>query len=330
MASCFRNLPTSYKLLLLIHMTTIIYTPEEEISLKNELKDLVENHPRSYFKTLKSSKGKHLLEYTVFKTPKLNDPFYNISTKVYWVLNDLSDFPKCQYCGKQIILRNVNMNRGYPIGCTATCVMSLESVQNTFKQTCLKKYGVENPYQSDVCKAKITQTLIDRYGVTCPLHANEFKEKAKQTCLDKYGVEHQAHSRSISLKKHKRYKYNDINFDSAPELALYIYLKDHGVDFEYQPKAEFWYTHNNKQHKYMSDFKIGNDYVEIKGSQFLNKETGRWINPFNHKLDALYEAKHQCCLSNNVKILYSTDYKQYLKYVAEKYGKDYVKQFKAC
>lgn len=57
----------------------------------------------------------------------------------------------------------------------------------------------------------------------------------------------------------------------------------------YTPKVEFLYKFKDKQHKYIPDFRIGNEYVEIKGSQFLDKETGRWINPFNHKLDALYE-----------------------------------------
>lgn len=37
-------------------------------------------------------------------------------------------------------------------------------------------------------------------------------------------------------------------------------------------------------------------------------------NPYNHKLDGLYEAKHQCMLSNNVKILRSKDYQQYIDY----------------
>jgi len=312
-------------------MNTIIYTPEEEISLKNELKNLVENHPRSYFKTLKSSKGKHLLEYTVFKTPKLNDTFYNISTKVYWVLNDLTDFPICQHCGKQIIVRNVNMNRGYPIGCTPKCVMSLESVQNTLKQTMLTRYGVENAYQSKAIKDKIDSTMISRYGVKRPIQSKMIHDQIKATCLTRYGYEHPAQCHDISVKKHKRYKYNNINFDSAPELALYIYLIDHDIKFEYQPNAEFWYTHNNKQHRYLPDFRIGEDYVEIKGSQFLDKETGKWVNPYmQENFDLKLEAKHQCCLNNNVKIMYSTDYKQYLKYVAEKYGKDYIKQFKAC
>ena len=47
-------------------------------------------------------------------------------------------------------------------------------------------------------------------------------------------------------------------------------------------------------------------------------------NPYDHSQDAKYEAKHQCMITNKVKILKSADYEKYLKYVDEKYGKDFL------
>ena len=62
------------------------------------------------------------------------------------------------------------------------------------------------------------------------------------------------------------------------------------------------------------------------------------INPFRMKdwTDeeyfmecAKYEAKHQCMLINNVKILRSAEYSKFLDYVSNKYGKDYLSQFRS-
>lgn len=52
------------------------------------------------------------------------------------------------------------------------------------KQTCLEKYGVENPFQ-DI--EKIKQSYISRYGVDNPNKVKEVREKIEQTCLEKYG-----------------------------------------------------------------------------------------------------------------------------------------------
>ena len=67
------------------------------------------------------------------------------------------------------------------------------------------------------------------------------------------------------------------------------------------------------------DFKIDNQYVEIKGDQFF-KDNGTIQNPYDHSLNALYEAKHQCMIQNNVIILKGNDYKKYEDYVQNKYG----------
>ena len=77
----------------------------------------------------------------------------------------------------------------------------------------------------------------------------------------------------------------------------------------------------------MPDFLVENQLIEIKGRQFLN-EDGTWRNPYNKNQNEICEAKHQCVLKNNVKILYFNNYKKYLDYINDKYGKDYLKKFK--
>ena len=48
-------------------------------------------------------------------------------------------------------------------------------------------------------------------------------------------------------------------------------------------------------------------------------------NPYDHSLDPLYEAKHQCMLANNVKIIKVSEMKDVLDYICSKYGKNYLK-----
>lgn len=72
-----------------------------------ELKKLVAENPRAYFKMLNAKYSKkveksleYLRDWMNTVTPKLSGPEYRISTKTYWILNDIIDFPRCKICGK--------------------------------------------------------------------------------------------------------------------------------------------------------------------------------------------------------------------------------------
>ena len=55
------------------------------------------------------------------------------------------------------------------------------------KETCLKRYGAENPYQVEEVKEKIRQTHFEKYGVENAAQSEEVKEKMRQTKLERYG-----------------------------------------------------------------------------------------------------------------------------------------------
>jgi hypothetical protein len=78
--------------------------------------------------------------------------------------------------------------------------MQSNEVKYKGKQTCLDKYGVENPMQSNEVKEKGKQTCIEKYGVEHPMLSVEVKDKIKQTCLDKYGVEYSLQSVGVREK----------------------------------------------------------------------------------------------------------------------------------
>lgn len=192
------------------------------------------------------------------------------------------------------------------------------------KQTCLEKYGVNNPFAADIVKTKIKDTLINRYNVDNIMKSDETIQKVKQTNLVRYGFEWSQQSDEIRKKQQYRYNFDGQSFDSSWEIAYYIWLKDNNINFIYQPNIRFEYFYNNIKHYYCPDFLINNQLYEIKGLQFF--ENDKMINPYDRSMDDLYEAKHQCMIKNNVTII--TDCSEYINYVSKKYTKDFIPLFK--
>lgn len=211
----------------------------------------------------------------------------------------------------------------------------LKKVKERAKQTSLEKYGTTNPSQSKKIKEKTKQNNFKKYGVEYPSQREEFKiylrniwqnetkkkimaKKASQSWKKKTIEEF----KEIQRKRSKKYQYDNQYFDSKPELAFYIWVKDHNLNIKKETKS-FPYTYQNKTYYYFPDFEVDGKYYEIKGSQFLT-EDNKWQNPFDHSQDEKYEAKHQCALQNGVIILYPKDYKKYIDYIKRTYGLHYL------
>ena len=203
-------------------------------------------------------------------------------------------------------------------------------------KTWLKNHGVDHPFKSPIIQEKIKQKLIEHFGVDNNMKSKDGLKYWQQCFKEKYGIDNPAKVPEIRKKIRRKYIYDDIQFDSAPELVFCIWLKDHNIPFEYQPNESFSYEFNGKQHLYFPDFKVNGQFIEIKGDHFFDS-SGKMICPYRHKnmtdkeyedICAQFEAKHQCMLANDVVILCYKDYKPFLDYVSQKYGKDYLKQFR--
>ena len=192
-----------------------MYSKEEIFDYKQLIKKIVEKHPTSYFAILNQKNNKEILNFIINMTPLLTDDCYKLSTKLYWVLNDLSDFPQCPVCGKKYgINKNVNLTRGYSNTCGTTC--GTLNVRQKIKQTCLQRYGVDNPNKTDYVRQKIKQTCLQKYGVQVSTKSETAKQQLKQTCLQKYGVASpilyeqfkKKIQRTKALKKYKKFQQN--------------------------------------------------------------------------------------------------------------------------
>ena len=77
-----------------------------------------------------------------------------------------------------------------------------------YKETCLERYGVDNPHKTERVKLKTLQTMMNKYGVANPMHLDNSKQKYKETCLERYGVVNPSKSQDIKQKKIETCKTN--------------------------------------------------------------------------------------------------------------------------
>lgn len=155
-------------------------------------------------------------------------------TKIYWIINGITDLPHCKYCEKQdgYIGKNVkSLKHGYFKYCSKACARRgnrhaiSEALIKIFSEkkdeiiekrisTCLKKYGVKNPVQAEEIKHKIHNTNMLRYGGQ-PAHSEVVREKMKQTSLKRYGYTGFNHKKQVeTLMK----KYGVVNVSQLPKV----------------------------------------------------------------------------------------------------------------
>jgi hypothetical protein len=108
--------------------------------------------------------------------------------------------------------------------------------------------------------------------VTSYSKTDEYIEKCKATNQKNYGVDWPHQSPDFMHSIMKKYTYDSMNFDSKPELAYYIWLKDNGIEFTYQPNISFEYEFNNEHHVYEPDFLVEETIVELKGDHFFKDD----------------------------------------------------------
>ena len=218
----------------------------------------------------------------------------------------------------------------------------LKSIRHKANTTIELNKKNNSNYKSDILE-KRKQTLLERYGVDHNFKIPEVIEHRKQYFLDKFGFENPSKNELVIEKeKHtiqnrtesewhkinklrsKKYKYDNILFDSWPEVCMYIYLRDNAIEFIYKPEMYFEYLYDGTIHRYFPDFLVEDTLVELKGDHFFEDKdpSKRMICPFNRDNDDLYEAKHLCMKQHNVEIITSKSYNVFIDYVENKLNLD--------
>ena len=318
-------------------------------------KEEIENAPKSqlYYKAICENCG------NVFETRLCNKGFMCKKCKCSITQKEL--YKNNPQLGKERLQKRTEYNlKHYGVKNS----YQREDVKKKIKKTCLEKYGVENPSQSKLIQKKCQQTCLKKYGVEYSFQSENNKQKAKETmrrkygvdhimqnpevvekirlkiklarkkaskkaqetCLRKYGVRHQMQNIDIQNSIKKKYFYKEQRFDSSWELAFWIYNVENGFNIKRCTRS-FEYYYNDKKHIYFPDFEIDEKLYEIKGLQFFEDKnpSKKMINPFNRNKDGLFNAKYECAKNNGV--IFITDCKLYIKYVENKYTKDFLSLF---
>lgn len=184
-----------------------------------------------------------------------------------------------------------------------------KQITEKIKQTCLEKYGVENPMQNKDINRKAMQTR----KITYPAWTDTHLRNLINSTIEKYGT----------FNHRKNYYYDEKYFDSSYELVYYIWLKDHNVNFEYHPKKRFEYFDiKGNKHFYLPDFLVEGEFLELKGPHLINDQKVL----LDWKGNPCYE-KTNCLKNNNVRILEGKDLEEAFKYVEMTYSKKYWEKF---
>lgn len=225
--------------------------------------------------------------------------------KFFLYENDLSHPPVC-YCGN--VVGFLDMFRGYRKFCSNKCMLSSKEVKQSRKETCLKKYGVDNPSKSEFIKDKVKKTNLSKFGVEYPLQSkqiisslkekfmqkwgvdnpskvSEIRKKAKDTIFRKYGVEHAMHNLEIqeNLKSHFVKKFGVTNpsklsqiRDKAKKTMLSKYGSENALELDIFKKK----SRNTNLQRFGKEFYTQTDrYKESlkktifdKNSEIINTE----------------------------------------------------------
>lgn len=236
---------------------------------------------------------------------------------------------KCEKCGKEykLMLTQKQFNEGkYKKHCSRSCANGRIHSEETKKKISEGVKTSEIFIQRNTEGKNIGYKTIDEIPkCKCMVCGNEYMPKYKFNgyvyiprytnkicsleCRSKYisnnnKKNHTGGFKEGSVKNYKSGWYDGIHFDSSWELAFYVYNKEHNIKIE-RCKEVRKYIIDNEEHEFHPDFIINNQIYEVKGIKSKNSEAKQKYN-------------------QDIKFLYRSDIKQYLDYVIDKYGKNFI------
>ena len=229
----------------------------------HKLKEIINTNPTNFSNNLHKKENDCLLKWIYDNIPdRLKTGSYNLSTILYWIVNDIEDFPRCKICGNKLrVGKNIIFTKGYPPYCKRCSPKSTESI-NKKKKTCIEKYGVDNPFKSRTIQKKIRSANIQKYGTACPAQSKENQEKIKKENLKKYGTEFYQSTTEYKNKVKetclRKYGVSDVfHVDEIKNKIKKTLIDKYGVD--HNMKSKFI---KDKKEKHLIE-KYGEDYRNV-------------------------------------------------------------------
>lgn len=151
----------------------------------------------------------------------------DFSEAVYWIINNLSDYPRCVSCGLPVKFRSYSEAYMYD-RCSTKCSNSDTQVKNSKEEASLKRYGVKYHLSSPEIKEKIIRSNVEKHGVTHNMHrASVFNKNMLAQMRRKAHV--LPSGKSVLLMGYEHYVVNwliqngtfieeDFDFDNIPTI----------------------------------------------------------------------------------------------------------------
>ena len=209
--------------------------------------------------------------------------------KLYCYYHKVNNHPVCPICGKNVNF--ISFNMGYHKFCSSKCLSNSEYRRNKIKETNLKKYSVENPFQSESIKDKIKETNLKKYGVENYSQTQEFQKKFKQTCLEKYGVESPSQSQEVQnkMKQTCLERYGVENASQSQEVQNKMKqtcLERYGVE-NYSQSEEYQSRHEEIQTKINNTKHLNHTFnssqIETEFTSYLISQNIEYIRQYGSK-----------------------------------------------
>ena len=123
----------------------------------------------------------------------------------------------CVVCGKPTNFYSITT--GYARTCSYRCGTLDPKAKEKYKQTCIKKYGVESSNQSEEVKKHMRQACKDKYGVEFHWQSQQNKDKIKESYKKHYGTEHIQTLPEIQqkIRKTKKEHYGNETYNNTKQ-----------------------------------------------------------------------------------------------------------------
>ena len=136
-----------------------------------QVKFLVENFEDNFPRMIKSID--YLNRYVNEQTKDLSDSFYKMSTKLFWIFNGIKSWNdtrvQCKICHKPLKNKNIQLyQKVYPLYCCRKCQSNDPDVRIKYRQTCIKRFGVDHNMKTKESKEKRVKTWLKTLGTSNP------------------------------------------------------------------------------------------------------------------------------------------------------------------
>ena len=182
----------------------------------------------------KKSKSELRMQIDAILPPMLSAHNRSLTTKIYWILNGLRNFPRCHTCleRKTFLYRDVqNIRIGYLPHCSLSCSCNDPKVLKKHQNTTLKRFGTRWPMQSSEVLDRSKRSCKEKYGVNNVSQSDAIKQQKLITTMKNFGKDN-----LFNRKKAAKTQVNATNAQKMKKLQKFkqTNIKRLGVAFPTQ------------------------------------------------------------------------------------------------